>query len=103
MFPSLWVMTARLIHAGQRHFACPIRMYAPEQKWTTLRRNSGVTWRSKSRPPPDSDFTDTMSCSGSRTRFGIVEKLCIPWDTGGLYTVELLARARRAVFVDSGS
>jgi len=32
MFPSLWVMTARLIHAGQRHFACPIRMYAPEQK-----------------------------------------------------------------------
>ena len=28
---------------------------------------------------------------------------CFPWDTGGMYTVELYARVRRAVHVDERS
>jgi hypothetical protein len=38
-----------------------------------------------------------------RTRFGAIEGSAFPWDTGGMYTVELYAIVRRAVHVDGRS
>ena len=36
-------------------------------------------------------------------RFAALERPCLLWDTGGMYTVELYARVRRAVLVEGRS
>jgi hypothetical protein len=54
-----------------------------------------VTRQSKSRPPPEAGFTDNKGRQGQRTRFVAIEEPGLPWATGGIYTVELYARARQ--------
>jgi hypothetical protein len=60
-----------------------------------MRRDSGVTWQGKSRPPPDSGFTDDRRRQGVtnevRSRFRPVE-----WTgPGGHWEVAITLRAAR--------
>src|SRR5208282_2346964 len=90
--------------AGLLRLRSSFCVYAPEQKSTTKRRVSAGSWRSKSRPPRQAVVSRTSRFSlGFRRRFGAHRRRCLPWDTGGMKTVELYARVRRAVLVEGKS